>query len=78
MVKKIWYRRNGPVFVSIGDAEKLKLFFEKNPNVPQEKMFVDDFSSLSAYNAVGFKKSFILRGGKSQEHLSENKVEVPL
>jgi len=46
------------VFVSIGDPEKLNLFFDNNPNVPREAMFVDDGVSLSAYNSAGFKKSF--------------------
>eukprot|EP00746_Dinoflagellata_sp_MGD_P062727 gnl/MRDRNA2_/MRDRNA2_26365_c0_seq1.p1 gnl/MRDRNA2_/MRDRNA2_26365_c0~~gnl/MRDRNA2_/MRDRNA2_26365_c0_seq1.p1 ORF type:complete len:162 (+),score=46.60 gnl/MRDRNA2_/MRDRNA2_26365_c0_seq1:356-841(+) len=48
----------GPVFVSIGDPEKLNLFFDNNPNVPRETMFVDDANGLSAYNTAGFKKSF--------------------
>lgn len=45
---------NGPIFVSIGDVEKLNVFLEQNPKVPPEQMFVDDYS-FDAYKSVGFK-----------------------
>jgi len=45
----------GPLFVSIGDDEKLSKFLELNPYVPKDQMFVDDYN-LEAYNAVGLKK----------------------
>lgn len=47
----------GPVFVSIGDPEKLNVFLKNNPNVPKESIFVEDFEgkdAFGAYNAVGF------------------------
>lgn len=44
----------GPIFVSIGDEEKLRIFLEQNPNVPRDQMFVDDYS-FGAYKSVGFK-----------------------
>lgn len=43
----------GPLFVSIGDTEKLNKFLELNPYVPSDQMFVDDYD-FDAYNAVGF------------------------
>lgn len=45
---------NGPVFISIGDSEKLNVFLDANPNIPREKVFVDDYT-FGAYKAVGFK-----------------------
>jgi len=45
---------NGPLFVSIGDVEKMNVFLDQNPNIPPERMFVDDYS-FGAYKAVGFK-----------------------
>lgn len=45
---------NGPIFVSIGDVEKMNVFLDQNPNIPPERMFVDDYS-FGAYKAVGFK-----------------------
>lgn len=46
---------SGPVFVSIGDSDKLNAFLDSNPNVPRENLFVDDEDSIAAYKAVGFK-----------------------
>jgi len=45
---------NGPLFVSIGDAEKLETFLAQNPKIPRESMFVDDYT-FGAYKAMGFK-----------------------
>ncbi|KAK3240675.1 hypothetical protein CYMTET_49497 [Cymbomonas tetramitiformis] len=46
----------GPIFISIGDAEKLNKFLELNPQVPREKSFVDDSSDFAAYQSAGFGK----------------------
>lgn len=46
---------NGPLFVSIGDAEKLNTFLELNPRIPRELALVDDYS-FKAYNAAGLGK----------------------
>jgi hypothetical protein len=43
----------GPIFISIGDSEKLSKFLELNPSVPPESMFVDDYE-FSVYNDIGF------------------------
>lgn len=43
---------NGPIFVTIGDSDKLNKFLKENPNVPRESIFADDLS-FGAYNAVG-------------------------
>lgn len=44
----------GPVFISIGDSDKINLFLEKNPRVPRDLLLVDDFS-MQAYKTAGFK-----------------------
>lgn len=43
----------GPIFISIGDADKVQLFLEKNPLVPKEYLLVDDYT-FTAYNALGY------------------------
>lgn len=45
----------GPIFVSIGDADKLNSFLDVNSFIPRDKMFVDDFS-FDAYKAAGFSR----------------------
>jgi len=42
-----------PVFVSIGDAEKLNTFLSANEWMPRDQMFVDDYN-FDAYRAAGF------------------------
>lgn len=43
----------GPLFVSIGDQDKLRLFLEKNPKVSREQIFVEDYE-FGAYKSAGF------------------------
>lgn len=43
-----------PLFVSIGDAEKLQTFLDINPFVSKEQMFVDGYD-FQAYKDAGFK-----------------------
>jgi hypothetical protein len=45
----------GPLFISIGDEEKLNVFLDKNPHVPRENAFVDGYD-FAAYQAAGFGK----------------------
>jgi len=46
----------GPLFVSIGNPGKLQTFLEKNPTVPQDRIFVDDLETFSGYRSLGFQK----------------------
>lgn len=46
---------NGPIFVSIGDQEKLATFLEKNPTIDPQSMFVDGYD-FAAYESAGFGK----------------------
>jgi hypothetical protein len=39
----------------IGDEEKLAAFLDQNPNIPREKMSVDDYSFGAYKSVVGFK-----------------------
>ena len=50
----------GPLFVSIGDAEKLRVFLDANPALPRDDVFVDGYA-FAAYEAAGFG-SFALGG----------------
>lgn len=43
----------GPIFVSIGDAEKLNTFLDLNNYIPRNAAFVDDYT-FGAYKQVGF------------------------
>jgi hypothetical protein len=43
----------GPLFVSIGDTEKLNKFLELNPYIPVGSAFVDNYS-MEAYKSAGF------------------------
>ena len=45
----------GPVFISIGDEDKLSAFLEKNPYVDRDQIFVDGYD-FDAYNSMGFGK----------------------
>jgi len=40
--------------VSIGDADKLNAFLDKNPSIPRDQAFVDGYD-FEAYNAMGFE-----------------------
>lgn len=42
-----------PIFISIGDAEKLSTFLNANDFIPRDQMFVDDYT-FNAYRAAGF------------------------
>lgn len=44
----------GPIFVSIGDKDKLELYLEKNPYIPRDQVLVDNYSDFAAYKAAGF------------------------
>jgi hypothetical protein len=45
----------GPIFVSIGDSEKLNTFLDSNSWMDKKRMFVDDYS-FDAYKAAGFTR----------------------
>mmetsp|Transcript_27270 Transcript_27270/g.38771 ORF Transcript_27270/g.38771 Transcript_27270/m.38771 type:complete len:140 (-) Transcript_27270:48-467(-) len=45
----------GPVFISIGDEEKLSTFLESNPKAPKDLFLVDNYE-FGAYKAAGFGK----------------------
>lgn len=60
----------GPVFVSVGTAEKLQKFLELNPTLPADSTFVDgarpgddQLRAFPAYDAVGFEALPLPGGG---------------
>ena len=46
-------RITGPIFVSIGDEDRLTAFLDKNPDVPRSQMVVDGYD-FEAYRQAGF------------------------
>jgi len=46
---------NGPLFISIGDHEKLTRFLELNPKIPRDLGFVEGYT-FNAYNEAGLGK----------------------
>lgn len=43
----------GPIFVSIGDADRLNAFLSKNPEISSDKFFVDGYD-FAAFKEAGF------------------------
>lgn len=67
----------GPLFISIGDKEKLGKFLELNPKIPREKMFGDDFS-FDAYSQAGFGIFDIVNMSEAEKEEVKNvKLEAP-
>ena len=63
----------GPVFISIGDAEKLNLFLELNPNAPKELFLVDGYE-FDAYKSIGFG---VIGGSKQSTIKGAKKIKFP-
>jgi len=80
----------GPIFISVGDAEKLNKFLELNPHIQRESIFVDGArnpvpaapdsedgpSYFPAYDAVGLGKLNIF-GDKEKTQEAAKKVSAP-
>lgn len=64
----------GPVFISIGDAEKLSLFLELNPEAPKELFLVDGYS-FDAYKTIGFGR---IGDNKGNTIRGTRKMKFPL
>jgi len=62
---------NGPCFISIGEGDQLKIFLEKNPELPPELLLVDDYS-FEAYKAVGL--TTLLEAKAGPERMSKMKA----
>lgn len=45
----------GPIFISIGDADKLNAFLDFNPFMPRDRFYVEG-NSFGAYKAAGFNR----------------------
>lgn len=58
--------------MSIGDPEKLTKFLEMNPEVPRDKIFVDDYN-FKAYDQLGFQKF----GLGQKDFANVNRVQMP-
>jgi len=63
---------HGPIFISIGDSEKLNTFLSANEWMPRDQMLVDDYS-FDAYKAVGFGRFDQL----AKESVKDIKITAP-
>ena len=66
----------GPLFVSIGNQEKLVTFLELNPQVPRDVLFADNLE-FNAYDAVGFGK-FTDLSEKDKKDIKLRKPDISL
>ena len=66
----------GPLFVSIGNQEKLVTFLELNPQVPRDVLFADNLE-FNAYNSVGFGK-FTDLSEKDKKDIKLRKPDISL
>lgn len=62
----------GPLFVSIGDAEKLNIFLDANPEVTKESCFVDGYE-FNAYKSMGLQNI----GDDKSIKMEDVKLEAP-
>lgn len=63
----------GPVFISIGDEEKLNLFLELNPKAPKELFLVDGYE-FDAYKSIGFG---VIAGNPKNTIRGTKKIKFP-
>jgi hypothetical protein len=61
----------GPIFVSIGDAERLNAFLSKNPEISSDKFFVD------GYDFAAFKEAGFGRFDEKPKEVTENVKAKP-
>jgi len=57
----------GPMFISIGDLDGLKLFLEHNPTISPDAILVDDKKEFSLYQQAGFQSFGQQSWGKIKE-----------
>lgn len=62
----------GPLFISIGDAEKLNTFLSNNPEVPASNVFVDGYG-FEAYKSMGLRNM----GDDKSIDMKDIKMEAP-
>lgn len=62
----------GPIFVSIGDADRLNAFLDKNSDIPRSQMVVDGYD-FAAYKQAGFG-----RFDEKPKHITENVEPKPI
>lgn len=68
----------GPIFVSIGSVDKLKLFLEKNPKIPADQILVDDYEHKSYKETMGFERFDEIKSINQLRGLDPSKLVIPL
>lgn len=68
----------GPIFISIGSVDKLKLFLEKNPKIPADQILVDDYDHKSYKDTMGFERFDEIKSINQLRGLDPSKLVLPL
>mmetsp|Transcript_12523 Transcript_12523/g.29666 ORF Transcript_12523/g.29666 Transcript_12523/m.29666 type:complete len:189 (-) Transcript_12523:290-856(-) len=68
----------GPVFVSIGSADQLEMFLERNPAVPRDSILVDDYDHGSYRDTMGFNRFDEITSINQLRGLDPSKLVFPL
>ena len=71
-------RVQGPIFISIGNVDQLKLFLDQNPNIPQDKILVDDYDHNSYKKTMGFTRFDEVTSIAQLKELNLSKLILPL
>lgn len=69
---------NGPIFVSIGSANKLGVFLKENPRISWDKILVDDYDHKSYKETMGFERFDEITSIGQLRGLDLSKMVVPL
>jgi len=69
---------HGPIFVSIGSVDQLKLFLKQNPKIPRDKILVDDYDHKSYKETMGFNRFDEIKSINQLKGLELSKLIVPL
>lgn len=68
----------GPVFVSIGKADQLRFFLERNTGIPPSQIFVDDYDHNSYRETMGFTRFDEIASVRQLRGIELSKLVVPL
>lgn len=68
----------GPIFVSIGSVEQLRMFLEQNPKIPADQILVDDYDHNSYKKTMGFERFDEITSINQLRGLDVSKLVIPL
>ena len=68
----------GPIFISIGSVEQLRVFLEQNPKIPSDQFLVDDYDHKSYKETMGFNRFDEIQSINQLAGLELSKMVLPL